>query len=209
MGSTDSFLPGSWKAAPAVGEFETAAAEPEAAPAEGVPADPAEDVGVVGVGTGVVVTESATAEVVPDGTGTEETPITTIGGDPDTEGERVDADADADVLTDTDTDDTSMADEVGLAEAEVVTEEDAVEEVKVVDTVEEAVDAEEVADDAEGVVDEVEEVAVELGAATVVDVSLAPVLEAEIVAVVESVDDDPLGSIVTVHVFTSCTASLP
>jgi len=113
-----------------------------------------------------------------------------------------------------------MADEVGLVEAEVVTEEDAVEEVKVVDTVEEtvaedsdtveeAVDAEEVVDDAEGVVDEVEEVVVELGAATVVDVSLAPVLEAEIVAVVESVDDDPLGSIVTVHVFTSCTASLP
>jgi len=77
MGSTDSFLPGSWKAAPAVGEFETAAAEPEAAPAEGVPADPAEGVRVVGVGTGgvgVVVTESAAAEVVPDGTGTEETP---------------------------------------------------------------------------------------------------------------------------------------
>jgi hypothetical protein len=71
MGSTDSFFPGSWKAVPAVGDSETAAAEPEAGPAEGV--------GVVGVGVGVigagaVVTESTAAEVVPDGTGTEETP---------------------------------------------------------------------------------------------------------------------------------------
>lgn len=229
-------MPGSWKAAPVVGESETAAAEPEAGPADGVP-DPArvvgvEGVGVAGVGAGVVVTESATAEVVPDGTGTEEIPITTIGGDPDAEGERVDAEADADALTDTGTDETpitTMADEVGLAEAEIVTEEEAVEEIGVVDaveepveddsdSVEEAVDTEEVADEAEEVAAEAEEVTdeaeeVELEAA-VVDASLAPVLEGEIVTVVESAevvddDDDPLGSMVTVHVFTSCTASFP
>jgi hypothetical protein len=109
-----------------------------------------------------------------------------------------------------------MADEVGLAEAEV-TVEDAVVEVRVVDgveetvaddfeTVEEVVD-EEATDDAEEVVDEEEVVVVE--ATTVVEASVAPVLETEIVPVVESVDDDPLGSMVTVHVFTSCTASFP
>jgi len=233
MGSTESFLPGSWKAAPVVGESETAAAEPEAGPADGVPADPArvvgvEGVGVAGVGAGVVVTEPAAAEVVPDGTGTEEIPITTIGGDPDAEGERVDAEADADALTDTGTDETpitTMADEVGLEEAEVVTEEETVEDIGVVDaveelvaddsdSVEEVVDTEEVTDEAEEVADEAEEVAdaVELEAATVVDASLAPVLEGGIVTVVESaevVDDDPLGSMVTVHVFTSRTASFP
>jgi len=79
MGSTDNFLPGSWKAAAAEGDSEAAAAEPEACAAEGVPAAgvpaggvPAEGVG--GVGEGVVVTEFAAAEVVPDGMGTDETP---------------------------------------------------------------------------------------------------------------------------------------
>ena len=84
MGSTDNFLPGSWKAVVAEGDSEAAAAEPEACAAEGVPAAgvpaggvsvegvPAE--GVEGVGEGVVVTEFAAAEVVPDGMGTDETP---------------------------------------------------------------------------------------------------------------------------------------
>jgi hypothetical protein len=79
MGSTDSFLPGSWKAAAAEGDSETAAAEPEACPEEGVTAEPEEGVTAEPVesgGAGVVVTESAAAEVVPDGTGTgtDETP---------------------------------------------------------------------------------------------------------------------------------------
>ena len=75
MGSTDSFLPGSWKAAAVEGDSEAAAAEPEACPAEGVPAAGvlAEAVASGGVGV-VVVTESAAAEVVPDGTGTDEIP---------------------------------------------------------------------------------------------------------------------------------------
>lgn len=80
MGSTDSFLPGSWKAAAAEGDSEgdseAAAAEPEACAAEGVPAEgvPAEPVETGGAGAGVVVTVSAAAEVVPDGAGTDETP---------------------------------------------------------------------------------------------------------------------------------------
>jgi hypothetical protein len=76
MGSTDSFLPGSSKAAAVEGDSEAAAAEPEACPAEGVPAEGAlaEPVETGGAGAGVVVTVSAAAEVVPDGAGTDETP---------------------------------------------------------------------------------------------------------------------------------------
>lgn len=69
MGSTDSFLPGSWKAVAAEGDSEAAAAEPEACPTEGVTAEPVES-----GGEGVVVTEFVAAKVVPDGTGTDETP---------------------------------------------------------------------------------------------------------------------------------------
>jgi len=76
MGSTDNFLPGSWKAAAAVGDSEAAAAEPEACAAEGVAGEgvSAEGVPAEGVGAGVVVTEFAAAEVVPDGMDTDETP---------------------------------------------------------------------------------------------------------------------------------------
>lgn len=100
-----------------------------------------------------------------------------------------------------------MPDTVGLADdVSVVTEEDAaeveasaVEEMVALDfeTVDDAVDA-------EAVVDEAEAVAV-VEAVVAVDVeSLALVLED--VAVTEAEDDD---CIVTVHVFTSCTASFP
>jgi hypothetical protein len=198
MGSTDSFLPGSWKAVAAEGDCEAAAAEPEACPAEGVTAEPVES-----GGEGVVVTEFAAAEVVPDGTGTDETPITTIGGEPDAEGDRVDADTEA--VADTGTVDrpiTTMPDAVGSADVSVVTEEEAaeVEASAVEETV--ALDSETVDDavDAESMVDEAEAVAVVEAAVAVDDESLAPVLE----GVAE--DDDCM---VTVHVFTSCTASLP
>lgn len=205
MGSTDSFLPGSWKAAAAEGDSETAAAEPEACAADGVPAESVE----TGEG-GVVVAESAAAEVVPDGAGTDETPITTIGGEPDGEGERVVAGTEA--VADAGTVDrpiTTMPDAVALAEVDVVAGEDAAEEVEasaVVDTIEEtvALDADTVDDavDAESVVDEVEAVAVVEAVVAVDDESLA-----EGVAVAEAEDDED--SMVTVHVFTSCTASFP
>jgi len=231
MGSTDSFLPGSWKAAAGEGDSETAAAEPEACAAEGVTAESVESVGagvvmaepVESGGAGVAVAESAAAEVVPDGIGTDETPITTIGGEPDAEGERVDADAEAVVDTeavadteavgDTGTDDrpiTTIPDAVELADVSVVTEEDVaeVEASAVVDAVEEtvALDSETVDDavDAELMVDEAEAVAVVEAVVAVDDELLVLVLED--VAVAEAEDDDCM---VTVHVFTSCTASFP
>lgn len=213
MGSTDNFLPGSWKAAAAVGDSETAAAEPEACAAEGVSAEGVPAEGVEGVGAGVVVTEFAAAEVVPDGMGTDETPITTIGGEPVAEGERVDADTEA--VADTGTVDrpiTTMPDPVAVAEVGVVTEEDATEEVEAPAPVVEgmvALDLDTVDAGAEAVA--VVEALVVVEALADVEAGAAvddepPALVLEGGAVAEAEDD---ACMVTVHVFTCRTASLP
>jgi len=221
IGSTESFFPGRVKAA--AGDVDADAAAAEAADWL---AGAADGVGIVTAGEEVTSEAAAPAEV---GAGTFDVPATT--GAPVAAAE---ADADVDDADGAGTDDTpltTIADAVSLEVAEA----DEADDAGVADTddrpittipPDEDADADDdvavVVDDEESVVEDEDETREDEAEAEVVAIVVAAVVE----AVVEVDDDEPVAllevvvepddvvepvefCIVTVHVFTSCTASFP